>query len=95
LDAKIVSECPNLQDGGDGFDRDCVLSQILSHKIKDIVAAAQRDEAAFMLHRVPKISMYFQRSPISVGDSMQHGCNMKCAKAERNDRSDSSRIASR
>jgi hypothetical protein len=29
-----------------------------------------------MLRRVAKISKHFQGSPISVGGSTQHGCNM-------------------
>jgi hypothetical protein len=45
---------------------DCVVSQILSDKIKDIEITERRAEAIFMLHRVAKISMYFQGSPISV-----------------------------
>jgi len=52
-------------------------SQILSDKIKDIETPEQRAEAIFMLHRVAKISMYFQGSPISVGGSTQHERNME------------------
>jgi hypothetical protein len=56
---------------------DCVVSPILSDKIKDIEITERRAGGVFMLHRVAKISMYFQGSPISVGGSTQHERNME------------------
>jgi hypothetical protein len=56
---------------------DWVVSQILSHKIKGVEVTRRRAEAIFMLRLVAKISMCFQGSPISTGDSTQHERNMK------------------
>jgi hypothetical protein len=51
-------------------------SQILSNKIIDLNALARRRGCVSMLHLVAKISMYFQGSPFTVGDSVQHERNM-------------------
>jgi hypothetical protein len=56
---------------------DCIVSQILSDKIKGIEVTKQSTGVIFMLRLVAKISMYFQGSPIRVGGSTQHERNMK------------------
>src|SRR6266436_4602380 len=52
-------------------------SQSLSNKIQHLVPKAHQLVRVFMLHRVAKISMCFQRSPFVVGNSTQHECDME------------------